>query len=463
MSLTSCCFGCVGVFLARFQATPTGRASFHLLERLGCFLRRSHSCPRLPRRPAGGWRRIGRSRDPVADRPEAPRSTSADMTGAQVPVHGLGLVAPLRSPARRAKRRRVGGAVVAERVDVGGHDQLEGKAGEVGGAEREQFGSPVSAAPPWYRASVVGAAGRPRSLGRTRRCRRRPARGRSRPGRPASPRVAAASARAGDPSRALRGISAEGSGSRPRGSGLPGDRGRLRRHPAMTDARNMRRARSAIGQHQVGTPHVRSPSRSSRFITVDLCQRPPWRVSMPRALSSSAIAPRPTCPPARMSATTNARSRARRSALRPMAARSGAPPLPARRRAAAPLGLPSLTPRLGHGQRLLGSLRPPRGPAGPRHHPDGEVARLWQVHRREPHAAVAQRPQGGGVAREPVELGDDQRRRSDLRQVQRLAELRPVRAAAAHRPDGHIGRSRLCSAGPVLGEHRPLGHTGRSR
>ena len=47
------------------------------------------------------------------------------------------------------------------------------------------------------------------------------------------------------------------------------------------------------------THHFRHPdpvaSRSRRFIrfiTVDLCQRPPRRVRMPRALSSSAIAPR---------------------------------------------------------------------------------------------------------------------------------------------------------------------------
>ena len=67
---------------------------------------------------------------------------------------------------------------------------------------------------------------------------------------------------------------------------------------------------------------------------------------MPRALSSAAIARRLIAPLARMSAITGARSRAWSSALRAMAARSGAPLLPARRSAAAPLGLPSFTPRL---------------------------------------------------------------------------------------------------------------------
>ena len=67
---------------------------------------------------------------------------------------------------------------------------------------------------------------------------------------------------------------------------------------------------------------------------------------MPRPFSSPAIALGLVAPPERMSSTTDARSRACRSALRAMAARSGAPPLPARLRASAPLGLPSFTPRL---------------------------------------------------------------------------------------------------------------------
>ena len=67
---------------------------------------------------------------------------------------------------------------------------------------------------------------------------------------------------------------------------------------------------------------------------------------MPRSLSSSAIARRLLAPPPRMSSTTGARSRAWRSAFFAMAARSGASPLPARRIASMPLGLPSLTPRL---------------------------------------------------------------------------------------------------------------------
>ena len=84
-----------------------------------------------------------------------------------------------------------------------------------------------------------------------------------------------------------------------------------------------------------------SSRRSRRFVTVDTCQQPPRRVSMPRLFSCAAIARRLVAPPARMSSTTGARSRACRSALRAMAARSGAPPLPARQSAAAPLGLPA--------------------------------------------------------------------------------------------------------------------------
>ena len=69
--------------------------------------------------------------------------------------------------------------------------------------------------------------------------------------------------------------------------------------------------------------------------------------------------------------------------------------------------------------------------------PDGEVVRLRQVDRGEPHAAVPQRQQEGGVARQPVELGDHQRRPGDLGEVQRLAELRPVRVA----PALHLGEA----------------------
>jgi len=44
----------------------------------------------------------------------------------------------------------------------------------------------------------------------------------------------------------------------------------------------------------------RSPSRSSRFRTVETCQRPHRRVSMPRALSSPAMARRLVAPRALM-------------------------------------------------------------------------------------------------------------------------------------------------------------------
>ena len=79
---------------------------------------------------------------------------------------------------------------------------------------------------------------------------------------------------------------------------------------------------------------------------------PPRRVSMPRALSSPAIARRLVAPPARMSATTGARSWACRSALRAMAARR---PRPRRPPPGAPLRVADATPRLrATGQRLPG-------------------------------------------------------------------------------------------------------------
>ena len=90
-------------------------------------------------------------------------------------------------------------------------------------------------------------------------------------------------------------------------------------------------------------------SRNAAFLLtlrVETCQRPPRRVSMPRPFSSAAMARRLVAPPERMSATTGASSWACRMALRAMAALSAAAPRPARLSAAAPLGLPSFTPRL---------------------------------------------------------------------------------------------------------------------
>ena len=65
--------------------------------------------------------------------------------------------------------------------------------------------------------------------------------------------------------------------------------------------------------------------------------------------------PQLTAPPARMSSTTGARSCACRSALHAMACRSGAPPLPARLSAAAPLveGCSASPSAPGHAQRIL--------------------------------------------------------------------------------------------------------------
>src|SRR6056297_3011420 len=66
---------------------------------------------------------------------------------------------------------------------------------------------------------------------------------------------------------------------------------------------------------------------------------------MPRACSASAMPRRLVAPSARIASTMGARSRAKASALSETVRRSAAPPSGERRRAAAPLGLPSLTPR----------------------------------------------------------------------------------------------------------------------
>ena len=104
----------------------------------------------------------------------------------------------------------------------------------------------------------------------------------------------------------------------------------------------------------------RSPSRSRRFITVDTCQRPPRRVSMPRALSSPAIARRLVAPHERMSrrpARGHARA-GRRCAKWPPERRTAlpSPSSPSQRRRA--MGLPSFTPRLlATASASLGPLR----------------------------------------------------------------------------------------------------------
>jgi hypothetical protein len=84
----------------------------------------------------------------------------------------------------------------------------------------------------------------------------------------------------------------------------------------------------------------------------DTCHRPPRCVSIPRTLSSAAIARSVVAPLARMSAMTGARSRAKRTALALTVTRSSAPPLPARLSAAAPFGLSGFEDqRRGHSTR----------------------------------------------------------------------------------------------------------------
>ena len=64
-------------------------------------------------------------------------------------------------------------------------------------------------------------------------------------------------------------------------------------------------------------------------------------------------------------------------------------------------------------------------------------AKVGKVDGFELHAAVPERQQEGGVPRQPVELGDHQRRAGDLGEMQRLAELRPVRVP----PALHLGKA----------------------
>ena len=86
-------------------------------------------------------------------------------------------------------------------------------------------------------------------------------------------------------------------------------------------------------------------SRAKRLRTLDTCQRPPRRVWMPRALSAAAIWRRVVQPSSRKSLMTGASVSAKLSALAATLSRSARPPFPARLSAAAPLGLPSFTPR----------------------------------------------------------------------------------------------------------------------
>ena len=66
-----------------------------------------------------------------------------------------------------------------------------------------------------------------------------------------------------------------------------------------------------------------------------------------------------------------------------------------------------------------------------RHDADGQVVGLRHVGGDEADAAVPEREQERRVPRQPVELGDEQRRPGDLGEMQRLAEFRPVRQLAA--------------------------------
>ena len=143
-------------------------------------------------------------------------------------------------------------------------------------------------------------------------------------------------------------------------------------------------------RHQPGLAHAASriPRRSSRFTTVETCQRPPRRVSMPRAFSSTAIARKVMCPELRMSSMTGARSRACRSALACRTERRTALASPPERRRAVGVAEPHPAAP-GHAQRLLRPLRDclALGLSHQRDDADGQVVRLRQVDRGKLHPA----------------------------------------------------------------------------
>jgi hypothetical protein len=95
-----------------------------------------------------------------------------------------------------------------------------------------------------------------------------------------------------------------------------------------------------------------------------------------------------------------------------MVARSGAPPLPARLSAYAPLGLSNRTPRLmatASASLVRLEIASRSCCATSAVMPTGRSIGLRQVDRGEPHSAVAERQQDRGVARQPIELGNDER------------------------------------------------------
>lgn len=89
--------------------------------------------------------------------------------------------------------------------------------------------------------------------------------------------------------------------------------------------------------------------------------------------------------------------------------------------------------RLGDRQRLL------RAPGdrlalllgNKRHDAGGEIIRLGHVAGKEPDTAVPEREQKGGIARQPVELGDDERGASQTGKLDGLAEFGPVGVSSA--------------------------------
>lgn len=153
------------------------------------------------------------------------------------------------------------------------------------------------------------------------------------------------------------------------------------------------------------------------------------------------------CPAAPISARTGARLVASTVAFADTVPHRTAPPIFARRRLIAPFGLPGVTPRLSHRQRLLRAPRDrlARGLSDTSHDPYGPVIRLRHVDGDEPYPTDAQSPKDGRIARQPLQLGDQRRDAPDLGLVQRLRQFRPV--GFPPRLDLGAPRQGLCTAG----------------
>lgn len=160
------------------------------------------------------------------------------------------------------------------------------------------------------------------------------------------------------------------------------------------------RVRLAVGTSLISPSSCRARSAPAHW---RLCQLPPRRVRMPRTGLSAWVL-----------------TVARRAS--------------ARRRLAAPLVLPSLTPRGRAATRaslVRREIAPRSAFATSASYSDGQVVYLRHVAGQERHPAVAPRQQEGRIAREPVQPGNHQRGAGDLRQVQRPDQFGTIDSTAA--------------------------------